>query len=204
MITHHALLYRGSKEWALKEFAAKLPENRHLVSLVCDEWGIDDSRTLIGQAHLTPLVEKESVFLVCFLRMTVEAQNALLKLVEEPPPRTSFVFVTNDWSHLLDTFRSRLHREDVEERQTPRAEARGVFALTLAARLATIENCVKKKDMAWLASVKHEALDILRQEASLPIAIRVRALYAAELLGARGSANKMLLEELAFLIPLRP
>lgn len=49
--------------------------------------------------------------LVCVVRgadeLTVSAANALLKTLEEPPPRTFFVLVTSRPSRLLDTIRSR-------------------------------------------------------------------------------------------------
>src|SRR5207249_1485502 len=40
--------------------------------------------------------------------MTVEAQNALLKLIEEPPPRTRFLLVAERLEALVPTVRSRL------------------------------------------------------------------------------------------------
>jgi len=39
--------------------------------------------------------------------MTIEAQNALLKLIEEPPPQTLFLLVTQTLEALLPTVRSR-------------------------------------------------------------------------------------------------
>ncbi len=40
-------------------------------------------------------------------QMNVQAQNALLKLLEEPPENTFFILLTPDASQLLDTIRSR-------------------------------------------------------------------------------------------------
>lgn len=40
--------------------------------------------------------------------LTLEAQNALLKLIEEPPPATSFILVAESLEALLPTVRSRL------------------------------------------------------------------------------------------------
>ena len=39
--------------------------------------------------------------------LTVSAANALLKTLEEPPPRTFFILITSRPSRLLDTIRSR-------------------------------------------------------------------------------------------------
>ncbi len=43
-------------------------------------------------------------------RMRVEAQNALLKLVEEPPPHVALIFVTSNPEAILYTIRSRCQR----------------------------------------------------------------------------------------------
>jgi DNA polymerase III delta prime subunit len=43
-------------------------------------------------------------------KMTVEAQNAFLKTLEEPPPQTLLILVTPDASRLLETIRSRCAR----------------------------------------------------------------------------------------------
>lgn len=53
----------------------------------------------------------EGQSIVCIVRaaeeLTVSAANALLKTLEEPPPRTFFVLLTSKPSRLLDTIRSR-------------------------------------------------------------------------------------------------
>src|SRR5258706_2829270 len=65
-------------------------------------------KSVLGRMGLAP---PEGRALVCIVRsaeeLTISAANALLKTLEEPPPRTYFVLVTSRPSRLLDTIRSR-------------------------------------------------------------------------------------------------
>jgi hypothetical protein len=57
--------------------------------------------------RLSP-IERRSVLIGPDTPLTPEAQNALLKLLEEPPERTTFILVAEILSNLLPTVRSRL------------------------------------------------------------------------------------------------
>lgn len=48
-------------------------------------------------------------------RMNLECANKLLKLIEEPPTQTLFIFVCREPEKLLDTIRSRVQRFDVKQ-----------------------------------------------------------------------------------------
>lgn len=63
---------------------------------------------LISPAALTPRMGGARVFVVAEAeRMTDDAQNALLKTLEEPPGRTVIILLTSAGSRLLSTIRSR-------------------------------------------------------------------------------------------------
>lgn len=69
---------------------------------------IQEARDMIGAAALKPYEGKWKVFI--FLeadRLTADAQNALLKTLEEPPANTLFVFLIENKSNLLETIQSR-------------------------------------------------------------------------------------------------
>lgn len=69
---------------------------------------IDEIRTLREQAYLKPNEAERRVFLLfCAQAMTVSAQNALLRILEEPPQNVSFVLTCESRSQLLETIRSR-------------------------------------------------------------------------------------------------
>jgi len=60
--------------------------------------GVDDARELRERAHYAPSAEgRHKVYIVDEAHMlTREAWNALLKILEEPPPRVIFVFATTE------------------------------------------------------------------------------------------------------------
>jgi DNA polymerase-3 subunit delta' len=72
--------------------------------------GIGQVRAMIEEASKQPFEGKRSVVILSEAHMaTIEAQNAFLKLLEEPPPSTSLILVTDHPDRLLATIRSRCH-----------------------------------------------------------------------------------------------
>ena len=69
---------------------------------------IDEIRSLREQAFLLPNEADRRVFLLfCAQGMTPEAQNALLRILEDPPKNVSFVLTCESRSQLLETIQSR-------------------------------------------------------------------------------------------------
>lgn len=69
------------------------------------------ARAVIQRANIKPFDARYNVFIfVDAHSMREEAQNALLKLVEEPPPTAAIIFVTSNVEGLLYTIRSRCQR----------------------------------------------------------------------------------------------
>jgi DNA polymerase-3 subunit gamma/tau len=70
--------------------------------------GIDDIREIRDRVVLQPVEGKHKVYILDEAhQLTDAAWNALLKLIEEPPPHLVFVFCTTDLSKVLPTVRSR-------------------------------------------------------------------------------------------------
>ena len=70
--------------------------------------GIDDVREIRDRAVLQPVEGGYKVYIIDEAhQLTSQAWNALLKLIEEPPPHLVFVFCTTDLSKVLPTVRSR-------------------------------------------------------------------------------------------------
>jgi DNA polymerase-3 subunit gamma/tau len=72
--------------------------------------GVDDARDLREKAFFAPVRSQYKVYIIDEAHM-VSAQgfNALLKLVEEPPPHLRFIFATTEPEKVLPTIRSRTH-----------------------------------------------------------------------------------------------
>src|SRR5829696_2957612 len=70
--------------------------------------GIDDIREIRERVVLQPAEGRYKVYILDEAhQLTDAAWNALLKLIEEPPPHLLFVFCTTDLSKVLPTVRSR-------------------------------------------------------------------------------------------------
>jgi DNA polymerase III subunit gamma/tau len=72
--------------------------------------GVDDARDLREKAYFAPVRDRYKVYIIDEAHMvTPQAFNALLKLVEEPPPHLRFIFATTEPDKVIPTIRSRTH-----------------------------------------------------------------------------------------------
>jgi DNA polymerase III subunit gamma/tau len=72
--------------------------------------GVDDARDLRERAFFAPVSSRFKIYIVDEAHMVTTAGfNALLKLVEEPPPHVKFVFATTEPDKVIGTIRSRTH-----------------------------------------------------------------------------------------------
>ncbi len=72
--------------------------------------GIDDARDLRERAFYSPVAARYKIYIIDEAHMVTGAGfNALLKLVEEPPPHLKFVFATTEPEKVIATIRSRTH-----------------------------------------------------------------------------------------------
>ncbi|MCL2512608.1 MAG: DNA polymerase III subunit gamma/tau [Oscillospiraceae bacterium] len=75
--------------------------------------GIDDIRALREEAFFTPALAKYRVYIIDEVHMlTIEAFNALLKTLEEPPEHVIFILATTEVQKLPATILSRCQRFD--------------------------------------------------------------------------------------------
>ncbi|MDO4790881.1 MAG: DNA polymerase III subunit gamma and tau [Buchananella hordeovulneris] len=72
--------------------------------------GVDDARELRERAAFAPVRDRYKIFILDEAHMvTPQGFNALLKLVEEPPPHVKFIFATTEPERVIGTIRSRTH-----------------------------------------------------------------------------------------------
>lgn len=70
--------------------------------------GIDDVRSLKDAVKLSPTKAKAKVYIIDEAHMlTLEASNALLKTLEEPPAHVYFILATTNPEKLIETIKSR-------------------------------------------------------------------------------------------------
>src|SRR3954467_15428691 len=70
--------------------------------------GVDDARDLRERAFFAPVESRYKIYIIDEAHMvTTQGFNALLKLVEEPPPHLKFVFATTEPDKVIGTIKSR-------------------------------------------------------------------------------------------------
>lgn len=71
---------------------------------------VDDARDLRDKAFFAPVSSKYKIYIIDEAhQLGPGAANALLKVVEEPPPHVLFIFATTEPDKLISTIRSRTH-----------------------------------------------------------------------------------------------
>ncbi|MFM1750328.1 MAG: hypothetical protein RL658_469 [Actinomycetota bacterium] len=71
---------------------------------------VDDARDLRDKAFFAPVNSKYKIYIIDEAhQLGPGAANALLKVVEEPPPHVIFIFATTEPDKLISTIRSRTH-----------------------------------------------------------------------------------------------
>ncbi|MEG2858188.1 MAG: hypothetical protein RR994_06180, partial [Clostridia bacterium] len=70
---------------------------------------VDEIREMRASAYISPNDGERKVYIICSAdNMTQEAQDALLKILEEPPQFTAFILLCYNHNSLLSTVRSRV------------------------------------------------------------------------------------------------
>ncbi len=116
------LLFTGGagtgKTTSARIFANELePSRSNIIEINCaDHTGVDDVRSLVIESSKTkPLHGKYKIFILDEVHMlTVQSQNALLKLLEEPPSYCIYIMCTTDPQKILGTILSRSFRYDFQ------------------------------------------------------------------------------------------
>ncbi len=105
--THIALL-----EFLERDLGMSISGNPDILSVSYETLGIDDAREIGERASRKALGDRK-IFLIDTYFITVQAQNALLKVLEEPSPTTHFFILMPNADILLPTVTSRLMRIEI-------------------------------------------------------------------------------------------
>lgn len=158
-LSHHAYLLIGSDSTrteliSILEKKHKIPQraNPDFFDRQYDNFTIDDAREVkafhgtrpIGESGL-PAQAGKKIFILMMSGITSEAQNALLKLLEEPAEYAHFFIIVPSAHLLLPTVKSRLliiesDMKDEEPDKELKKEAEEFLAMSPAKRLEEIKS----------------------------------------------------------------
>ncbi len=94
-----------------KDLVANGPGSIDVIELDAATHGlVDDARELRDKAFFSPVSSRYKIYIIDEAhQLGSGAANALLKVVEEPPPHVLFIFATTEPEKLIATIRSRTH-----------------------------------------------------------------------------------------------
>ena len=224
---HHANIIAGKEDYRdfvfgilEKELNFDIKANPDFLLLENESFGIDDARNLKRCALGKPLIGEIKVSLVITKSITHEAQNALLKVLEEPPAGTYLFINIEHLGGLLPTFISRVMilAPKASEKVPKLAESTGSKFLNsdINRKLSVIRSLSKNEDKTPMKELIKNLEEIsYKEKASVlnprgarhanqqirNLVISLNHILTAKIFAsARGSSPKMLLEWLSCML----
>lgn len=209
----------------LKKQGVDIEVNRDLYVRSYDAFGIGEAQDIRHKALLRALGDDGRVFVLTMPSMTTEAQNALLKVLEEPPAGASFFFIVPTPQTLLPTLLSRMQILNLIQGESEGLVSSAHFLkASTAERLEMLKVFFPKKKgedadegeeegetktkrdiagaVAFLSALESALYARATPEKSASMREGVRAIYRARTyVNDKGSLMKSLLEQVALLVP---
>ena len=172
------------------------------------QFGIDDAQELRARASARAMGQRR-VFVISAGGMTSEAQNALLKIFEEPTKDTIFFVLTPSAQFFLPTLLSRVVCISAENGEND-GEARKFVKMNYADRLSFVAAVVKemkdddeKKDPQRAQRLIEDLIKYFYEQKRTPENVRVLelAMKYREYAHNNAPSYKQMLEHLALVVP---
>ncbi|OHA89476.1 MAG: hypothetical protein A2741_02760 [Candidatus Zambryskibacteria bacterium RIFCSPHIGHO2_01_FULL_43_27] len=211
---HHAYILVGEADLLLKELnsffekelGVRVRGNPDYQYQEFETFGIDEARALSLAQSRKSYTSGKKIFAFSFQGITTEAQNALLKVLEEPTKDTHFFLITDSTQRFLPTLLSRVQIIESNKSLDKRKDGQDFVNLPMVERLAVAlrigEEKNKKEAKKLLESIEVYLGESIRGgNASLEIVYALEEVMSAKkYLGDRAPSVKMLLEHIALIV----
>lgn len=206
---HHAVIIDGDRQQALTQareyvvatLGMPIPSNPDVSIVEYDRFGVDDVRLLKERAYQRAFGTRQ-VFVIAAYHLTREAQNGLLKLLEEPPQGTHLILIVPTIEHVLATIRSRvLHLGTAHAASLTHDRAERFMQASVAKRLTLVKGIIDKKDRADARVFLHELEAYVRTQGASGYSSLRDIVFVEQYVSDTSSSVKMLLEHLAVALP---
>lgn len=234
LLSHHAYLLVGERDYWSKILAEELKKFFQIENLsACpDIWwqtynsfGVKDSHNLIEKEARKSFSGRGRFFVLEISSITSEAQNSLLKTLEEPMSDTHFFIITRQADIFLPTVRSRMITLNAHQNleAKPSSSLGGLASKFLKLDLPDRLEFIQKEFLPARAGGKNketnksEIIDFvidlektLHERIDLQKITKTEELALSELEKAQRylqnprSSNRLILEHLALILPLPP
>jgi len=206
-ITGDAGAVRKELETFLKKELKFVPQaNPDFLSVTAETLDIDMARAIKDFSDKKPIGREKIIFITANL-ITEKAQNAMLKMFEEPRGDTHFFLILPRTDFLLPTLRSRLFIIEGEEESGTR-DAEKFIAMPVGERMRFVADLMEKiSDETESKSAVRHFLDMLEAAVvkKFPVkdnsALFLRLEKARSYAGDQSPSLKMVLEYVALTLP---
>jgi len=222
---HHAYLIEGARDEIvpevvkfLKTLGVETVGNPDFTQILVDNFKIEEAFDLRSMSTDKSFSSAKKVFVICVNSFSLDAQNVLLKMFEEPIENTHFFLIVPDINILLKTLISRFYFISTKSNLTRETkEAEKFIALPLQSRINFIKELLTETEEedeernistgAGIDSTRSKALKFLN---ALELALSKGTLNTKtfehifkvrEFLRMPGSSAKSLMESVALIIP---
>ena len=211
---HHAYIFEGSSVSEVLEIIKGLgfstSDNPDITIRNVQSFGINDARAIRGKAILKPISNSRQVFIIETVHITHEAQNALLKVLEEPTGFSIFFIITPKADTLLPTLISRTCIIRSDKAIVGDSNSTAFLKAPIHERLNMIIEMLpkgekKEKDLGAIVRFLNGLelqLAVLSKTDPINATKGLKALYIAKKYCMdKGASHKILLEQTALLVP---
>lgn len=204
---HHAYLVEGNpqeiirigKEW-LSSHSYPVDGNPDILEDVHDVFTIQEARRLKEVAYLKPVSQNYRIFFIGMGTVNEEAQNALLKIFEEPSPSSRFFLIVPRREAIIPTLASRLMSIGRFNDGQSIIDASEFVAAIPAKRIEMVQSLIEEKDVYNVGMFLSELERIYNKERKSEVC---RELWqTVRILQSTTVSMKLVLENLALTLPM--
>lgn len=202
---HHACLYIQSLDTCdecvsalQKQLGVDVSDTRIFRN---EKFLVGDARDLVRAISMTPLNGEKTLTVVAAEKMDHEAQNALLKVAEEPPAFAHIALMLPSEDMVLPTLRSRFVLMGQEKEKDDLMFAKDFLASTPSARQKITAKIIKDKDHILGKKLIRDCEVLLGKN------VETYAEYVKDIIAfrqyveQRGTSLKFMLEHMALSLP---
>lgn len=202
-----------ASNWIQQELGLVTEANPDIFVLKYGLFSVEDARRAQEVAMQAPLRGESKVLIIAASRAYHEAQNALLKLFEEPPAGTYLFLILPSLGGLLPTLRSRVqvlrHTENRKQKTEKSDVANEFIRMSREKRSALIKKLATGKDEEERREHRDTAMTIINgvEAALVAKSVTAHVVTLSDIATLRGYLHersapvKMIMEHLSIVMP---
>ncbi len=220
---HHAYLIEGDREGVVAELLLFVESlgiatngNPDFCHISIDSFKMDEALSLREMGAQKSFTTDKKFFLVSANSFTLDAQQALLKMFEEPIDNTHFFIVVPEVDALIKTLISRFYLIKNEDKELGLEEAEKFVKMPLVRRIDFIKELLavdEDEDTLVVDGARSKALkflnalEVVLRDKLLDKSTKAKSAYFHQIFKTReflrqpGSAPKTLMESVALIVP---